>query len=273
MQNPPVIRAFISDLDDTLLTRDCRMTDRTAETLRRLMRQGIPVILASGRSTASVRQYVRQIGSTYPYIGSNGAEIADGKTDEIIHADRVPLPLAVEALKWLEARGIYAQLYHGDDWFCAKWCEISDIYGRDTGVIGTCAGMPLSQFIKADAAKILGVDTKERIPGLIAEMKAEFGDKLSITTSKPHFMEITSPTANKGNAAAWVANLLGVTAEDTVCAGDSLNDMTMLRWSRLPVAVSNARAEVKEICWRVAGDGREDGIAALLDELIPEGTK
>lgn len=84
-------------------------------------------------------------------------------------------------------------------------------------------------------------------------------------------MEVTSLEATKGNAVKKLAAMLGLTPETTICAGDSLNDLSMLSWSQLPVSVSNARDAVKAVAWRVAGNGQQDGIAELLDELIPEG--
>jgi len=77
------------------------------------------------------------------------------------------------------------------------------------------------------------------------------------------------PDATKGSAVRKLAAMLNLAPETTLCAGDSLNDLSMLAWSKLPVSVANARAEVKAVAWRVAGDGRRDGVAELLDELIP----
>lgn len=265
----PVIHAIVSDLDDTLLTEDHRLTPRTERTLRRLIDRGVKVILASGRSAASVRQVVRQIGTPDPYIGYNGAQILDSQTHEVLHAEEIPLALAREVLKWFEARSVYMQYYQGDDWYCAHHNDISRSYGEGTGIEGTEAGGPLSAHIQADTPKLLGVDRPERAKALIQEAQAHFGKALSITTSKPHFVEITSPRATKGNAVAVLAQRIGLSPETTICAGDSLNDVSMLAWSRLPVSVENAREEVKAMAWRIAGNGQQDGLAILLDELIP----
>ncbi len=269
----PTIRAIVSDLDDTLLDSQHRLSERTERTLRRLIAQGVIVVLASGRSAASVRPYARQIGSPYPYVGFNGAHIVDGKTDRILHATEIDTDLAREALRWFEDRGIYAQYYLGDDWYYEKRCALSDEYGRSSGIEGKEAGMRLSDFVDAPAPKLLGMAEPSDVPGLIAASRAVFGDALSITTSKPYFIEVTSPLATKGNACQQLEKLIGIAPETTLCAGDSLNDLTMLRWSKLPVTVKNARDEVKAECWHT-GDytNNEDGLARLLDQLIPEET-
>lgn len=264
------IKAFISDLDDTLLTEKHVLTDRTAATLQRLLRQNVKVVLASGRSAASMRATVRKVGTPWPYIAYNGAQIVDSKTDEVLHANEVPLALAKDIMRWFEARGIYVQYYAGDDWFYAHPNQIAEDYGYSSGVTGTEAGMALSDHIRADTPKVLAVEDPARVPILIEEARKAFGDKLSITTSKPYFIEVTSPLATKGNAVRTLAGMIGLAPETTLCAGDSLNDVSMLEWCTRPLTVANARPEIQAMAWRVAGDGHKDGIAILLDELIPE---
>lgn len=215
-----------------------------------------------------MRPIVQSVGAKSPYISSNGAEIVDAVTSEVLVSNRVALPLAREALLWLEAKKVYSQIYHGDDWFYASSSELADGYGRSTGVIGKAVGT-LSDYIHFDTPKVLGVDEPSRIPELIAEGSSLFGDRLTFTSSKPYFLEITSPAATKGNAVQILSEMLGFTKETALIAGDSLNDLSMLRWCTRPIAVANARDEVKRMAWRIAGDGREDGLAMLLDELIP----
>lgn len=244
------------------------MTERTRRTLRRVLRQGMIVVLASGRSAASMRPFVEGIETPYPYIAYNGAQIVDSESGDVLVNNEVERALAEEVLLWLEERRFYCQIYHGDNWFYAEKNEIADVYGSSTGILGTMVGR-LSSYIHSGTPKVLGIGEPERVRELIEEGNELFAGRLSLTTSKPTFLEITSPLATKGQAVQALSKLLGLTPETTLCAGDSLNDLSMLLWSKRPVAVANARDEVKQIAWRVAGDGREDGIAELLDELMP----
>ena len=265
----PIIHAIISDLDDTLLTEDHRMTERTVQALQRVMRQGVKVVLASGRSAASIRPFVRKVQTPSPYIAYNGAQILDAATDQILTGNEISVEMARQVLRWFEAQDVYVQYYEGDDWFYETPCAFSEDYGKATGIVGKQAAGTLSQCVERPTAKLLAVATPEHVQALIPAARTEFGNALSITTSKPYFIEVTSPEATKGNAVKKLAAMLGLSPETTICAGDSLNDMSMLEWSCLPVSVKNAREEVQRIAWRVAGDGHRDGIAALLDELIP----
>ena len=267
--SPPPINALITDLDDTLLTRDHRMTERTTQTLRRVQARGVKVILASGRMAASMRPFVEAVGTMCPYIVNNGALIIDPKTNDALLRNEVKRSLAKEVLLWLESERLYCQIYCGDDWFYAEQSEYADSYGLSSGVSGTLVGR-LSDYINEGTPKILGIGEPDRVFELMNAGNRIFAGRLSLTTSNPRLLEITAPTATKGNAVRMLADLLHLSPETTLCAGDSLNDLSMLLWSTRPVAVANAREEVKRIAWRVAGDGREDGIAKLLDEIIPE---
>lgn len=244
------------------------MTERTAQALRRVQKQGVKVILASGRSAASMRPFIERIESKCPYIASNGALVVDPATNSVLVNNEVELSLAKEVLWWLESERVYCQIYGWDSWFYAEKDVLADEYGMSSGVPGTMVGK-LSDYIHEGTPKVLGIGEPERVFALMEEGNRRFAGKLSFTTSKPFFLEITSRTATKGNAVRALAEMLSLSPDTTLCAGDSLNDISMLSWSTRPIAVENARDEVKEIAWRVAGDGREDGIAALLDELIP----
>ena len=264
------IQALISDLDDTLLTEALDLSERTIHTLMRMEAQGVYVVLASGRSAASIRPLAKKIQTKTPFIAANGAQIVDPMTGKTLVSNEIDVEVAREALAWLEAKEVYCQIYNDTDWFYAEPCELADNYGVSTGVIGKPVGK-LSAFIHEKTPKVLGMAEPEHVKELIAEANQRFHGKLIATTSKPYFIEITSPLATKGQAVQRLSEMLGFTKETALCAGDSLNDLSMLRWCERPIAVANAREEVKEIAWRIAGDGRKDGLAILLDELIPPG--
>ncbi|MCL1795446.1 MAG: HAD family hydrolase [Clostridia bacterium] len=259
---------FISDLDDTLLNEEHRLSDWTIKTLRRIQRQGVRVILASGRMAASMRPIVQQAGTSCPYIACNGAEIVDGMTHRVLYAESIPLTLAKDTLNWLEAEAVYAQIYYGDDWYYDKPGELAESYSRSSGVRGTRVPR-LTGFAHGPTPKILGIAEPDRIQQLVKAGQERFGSSLSLTTSKPFFLEITSPLATKGNAVRYLAELIGLTPERTLVAGDSLNDLSMLEWTKYPITVENAREEARRIAWRIGIHAHLDGIAKLLDDLIP----
>lgn len=262
-------QAFISDMDDTLLRSDHTMSERTAATLRRISRQGVSVVLCSGRAGASILPYVHQAGAEGEMICFNGARVVDLKTGAVLVQNEIDPETAREMLAWLDARGCYAQYFDGDSWYCREDCQYARDYEKKSGLPAHFTHAPLTACIKNPAPKLLGIGPADQIARLREEGQAAFAGRLNVSTSVPIFLEITAPQATKGNAVAKLAALKGWTKDTVICAGDGLNDLSMMTWSHWPITVKNATPEVLSASRLVGETCENDGIAGLLDELIP----
>ena len=94
---------------------------------------------------------------------------------------------------------------------------------------------------------------------------------LYVTRSLPHFCEILHPEGGKDRALAWLCRRLGVQRGETVAFGNGYNDVRMLRWAGLGVAVADAVPEVLEAADMVAPRTEEDGVAQVLEQLLDQG--
>lgn len=265
----PEFKAFVSDMDDTLLRGNRGMSEYTAATLRRIGRQGVSVVLCSGRAGASITPYVRQAGAEGEMICFNGARVINLQTGELLAQNEIAPETARDMLRWLEARGCYAQFFDGDEWFCREDCQYARDYAAKSGLPAHYTGRPLAECVRNPVPKLLGIGPAERIAQLRAQGQAAFEGRLNVSTSVPIFLEITAPEATKGSALAKLAALRGWTRENVICAGDGLNDLSMLEWTPYSITVADAKPEVLQMAWRVGKRCDEDGIALLLDELIP----
>jgi hydroxymethylpyrimidine pyrophosphatase-like HAD family hydrolase len=106
---------------------------------------------------------------------------------------------------------------------------------------------------------------------LLAELAMVCGDRATVTSAGTGWAEIGAPRVTKALALALVCERLGIQAAEVVCVGDSLNDLSMLAWAGLPVAVANARPELLAVARRVVPANDEDGVASLLEELSTAG--
>lgn len=265
----PRFQAFISDMDDTLLPAHQPMSERTKQTLQRLSRQGVSVVLCSGRAGASILPYVKQTGATGEMICFNGARVIDLKTGEVLVQNEIEPALAREMLAWLKARGCYAHYFQGDEWFCEEDCEEARFYAEKTGIPARYTHRPLTECIREPAPKILGIGDPEDIARLREEGRKAFAGRLNVMTSATNFLEITAPQADKACAIEKLCAVRGWTKETVLCAGDGLNDLSMMTWAKYAITVENARPDVKAVSWRIGKRCDQDGIALLLDELIP----
>lgn len=259
-------KLIVTDLDDTLLREDLTISDRSKRTIRKAVESGIAVALATGRMFPSAAPYARELNLKGPILCCQGAEIADIETGRPIKVTAIPRKLAVEALRFAENAGLYAQYYSIDEYYFEKECEQSDYYRRTAGVQGKALGRRPSEALNIDPIKILVIAEPRQIRQAHAEATKHFGGNLAIAISKSRYLEITHPRANKGGAVEELAEMLHARREEVMAVGDALNDLPMLKYAGLGVAVANGDEEVKAQADAVTSSNEEDGVAAAIEK-------
>ncbi len=264
---PLPIRWIISDLDDTLLPPDIRLTDYTLSVLSRAQQAGFGVMLASGRMPSSMMPYVRQVGTTLPFIACNGARIIDPVTGDVLYANDLALELAREATRALEELGIYCQIYHDDTYSFAEVHPYSETYRITTGVEGNAVGR-LSDYITTPIIKVLAIAEPDICRAILPTLRARFDGVLHITQSKPRFIELTALNVTKGDTLMPLCKILGAQPADFAAFGDGENDAEMLAAVGLGVAMENAVPEAKAAAKRICAPNTQDGVARFIEEHL-----
>jgi Cof subfamily protein (haloacid dehalogenase superfamily) len=116
--------------------------------------------------------------------------------------------------------------------------------------------------------KVVGIGNKEMIRARRDEFSHLFAGKLYVTQSSFDLIEFLHPDVSKGKALERIAADLGIKAEEVVAFGDNHNDIGMLRFAGLGVAMGNAHDEVKAEADYVTLSNAEDGVAVVIEELI-----
>ena len=127
----------------------------------------------------------------------------------------------------------------------------------------------MSRFDGEQPTKLLLIDTPENTDRLLTYFQAEFGDTLYVTKTEDEYLEFMDPRVNKGVALAETARRLGLTAQECAAFGDSYNDLPMLEWAGMAIAMENGRAELKAIADYIAPPADDDGVATILTQLLP----
>jgi Cof subfamily protein (haloacid dehalogenase superfamily) len=109
--------------------------------------------------------------------------------------------------------------------------------------------------------------SQEALP-LIAPIQERVGDEARLVTSGPRTIEVILPGISKAGALSWLANYLGVPREETMAIGDGNNDLDMLEWAGLGIAMGNATPEVKAAADWIAPDVEADGVAVALRRFV-----
>ncbi len=262
------IKLLVSDIDDTLIGNDLKLSQRTIDTIKKVQDKGVKVAIATGRTHDSALPYVDQLNLHGPVLSFQGAVVIDSITKETLRYCPLPLELAKEVLVFAEEHDCYAQYYSMDKMFIEEHCKESDGYIKLTSVPATAVGAPLVEKLDFDPVKILCIADTEKIGRLYELAKERFGDTMEIARSKQHYLEFTHPDANKGEAVKLLAKRYGIPMEEVMTIGDGLNDISMIKAAGLGVAIGNAYEATKAVADVIAAPQDEDGAAKAMEKYI-----
>ena len=255
------------DLDDSLLGSDLTISARNREALINAMEQGTLVTIATGRMLRSALPYARQLGLDVPIITYQGGLIKNAFSGEVFYNQTLSIEISQKIINLCQAKGVHLQIYIGDEYYFEEKNKYSDMYHRNVGVEGEPVG-PLDKFISCRPNKLLIIDEPNRIIEMRDEFSTLLETEIEITTSKPEYLEFTHRDATKGKALEYLANLKGISKDKIIAIGDSYNDISMIQYAGLGVAMENAPEKVKIHADYVTGLNDEDGVAQVIDKFV-----
>jgi len=234
--------------------------------VRALAERGVVVVLASGSMHRRVAALARDLGLAAPVISYNGALLKEADDSRTYHH----LPLGAEearaVIQFALERRVHANVYVNDRLYVRERNQWSQLYFERHG--SRSRPWPdLLSLAAAEPTKVLLIDRPERIVSLEEEGKRIF-PHLYVTRSKPDYLEFLHPDVSKGMALRVLAEHLGVPREAVAAIGDAYNDVSMLEYAGLPLAVANAAEAVKRVAARVGPSNDEEGAAVLLEGLL-----
>lgn len=268
-------RAIAMDLDDTLLTNDLQISEMTKQTLWQCQKDGMHMILASGRPIYAIERYAKEL-ELEKYggyiVGFNGAAVKDCKANRLIMQRNLPMNYIRTLYELSVENNVYIHTYIGDEIITPQNNQYTEIEGKLTG-------MPIKEtddFVKAvdqEVVKILMLENPEYLRTVYEKLRNELGDRLSLTISKPYFLEIMDKGIEKSAALIHICNKLGIKKDQLIAFGDSYNDLSMLTTAGLGIAMGNAQEEVKRQSDYVTDGNNEDGIARALWRFVYKETQ
>jgi Cof subfamily protein (haloacid dehalogenase superfamily) len=260
------IKMIVTDLDDTLFHNDKTVSERSREVLQRLREQGIKTAFATGRSINVKRLVPLELFDGY--VVNNGAvgyvvlhpDNSDAEKHDIIYSSLMPYEIIRPLLTACDKRGLQVVLQTGDADYANF--DISKVWSS------------IKRFEIVDFSQIDSNGEKIYIVNCTPEdaefIKQKLHEDLYLTVSRDLLWQVMHKNATKSKAVAKLAELWGIEPEAIVAFGDDLNDLDMLAYAGIGVAMSNALPEVKAVADAICLSNEEDGVARWLIENITE---
>lgn len=261
------IKLVALDLDDTLLDHSNAVSPRTREIIRQAVGQGVTVTVATGRMYVSALPFAQQLGLDVPLITYNGALIKSALSGETLMHTPIEEETALAVLELFRKKGWYIQSYLNDTLYVAERDEKARYYENLAGVKAVPVGQAL-YTMKGDPTKLLALSEPGEIKIINETVHAAFGSRLYAAVSKPNYLEMANPAVNKGRALAFLAATLGVEQHEVMAVGDSVNDLDMLEYAGLGVAMGNASDKVKAAANAVTCGNDADGVAEAIIKYV-----
>ncbi len=265
---PLPFRLAVIDLDETLLGPDKQISPENAAAVKELQTEGIHVMLASGRRHENMLVFHQQLGLHGAIVSSGGALVKDAETQEILLQSLIPIDLAAELATEGIERGVTLIFYHQDGVYVYEKTPWTDVYQKQTGEnVIICPD--LSLLASRPPLKVIWADAVERIASFLEQMQAKYHDRLDVLTTEPYSLEFTNAGVNKAVGIAAVADVYGIKPAEIMAFGDGNNDVAMLKWAGLGVAMGHARTSAKAAADLIAPDGNPEtsfarAVAAVL---------
>ena len=256
------------DLDDTLLNESYVISPRNIKAIRAIVQKGMKVTIATGRMFRSTLPHARKLEVELPLITYHGALIKNACSGEVLKHYPLPYDTALEILQLGEKMDFHVNFYFDDRLFIKEENENTKYYQQIASIpvesVGELSHFMLEQHMQPTKLTIINQDG--RMDQLQHMLRDKFMQQLSIVLSRPHFLEITNRQATKGQALRFLAGKEGILAEEIVAMGDSYNDIDMLQYAGLGVAVANAPQEVKNAADHITAANTDDGVALFLEQ-------
>lgn len=266
-----VYRVLVLDIDGTLTNSKKEITDATKRALRQAQERGVKVVLASGRPTPGIVPLADELelGRFGGFILSfNGAVVTNYQTKEVVFETTLPLSEIPSLYKSSQEYGVSIVTYK-DDAIITE--NVDNEYVSIEARINKMPVVEVDDFVKTvtkPVTKCLMVGDGDYMAQVEKQVNELFGDRLNVYRSEPFFLEIMPRNVDKAYSLGKLLEHLGMTKEEMVACGDGFNDLSMIKYAGLGVAMGNAQPVVKESADYITLTNDEDGVASVVDEFI-----
>jgi Cof subfamily protein (haloacid dehalogenase superfamily) len=273
-----VIKLLVLDIDGTISGISNHVKEPVKKAVKAAQSRGVKVAIATGRMYKSALRFHQEIDADCPLISYQGAFIKDPQTETLVGHWPVEVPLALSLIdnfaKFDFSDRLSVHLYMDDCLYMKEVTKESAIYAERSGVEAIPVGN-LSDFLRANVnnppTKILALtDNPAQVNQMFETLTQIYApQELYLTKSQATFFEATNPVANKGTAVKYLAEyILGFDHTEVMTIGDNFNDVEMIQYAGVGVAMGNAPLGLQELADWVAPDVEQNGVVAAIEQFI-----
>ena len=262
------IKLVAIDLDGTLLRSNKRLSSANAKAVADVTRLGVHIILASARPPRGVRDIYQHLGINTLQVNYNGALIHDMPRNKNVYHQPMPATLAKKIVKFARKKdpAVVVSVEILDKWYTDHVddklpTETSKHFSPD--FIG-----PLDAFLTIPVTKLMLLAPPDKLKPIHEAVRARFAKDIAILISDDYLIQIVDKHVDKSTALQRVAEHYNIPQPQVMAIGDAPNDLGMVQWAGLGVAMENAWDLLKRNADTTAPNNDDDGVAHVLKKYI-----
>lgn len=264
-------RAIATDLDGTLLRSDKSVSDRTRQAVHAAEDAGLLVVIATGRPPRWIPPVVEELGERGLVVCANGASIYDPARHELVARTELAPEEVESIIDDLEDAfpDAVLGLEQGFEFAVDESIESSGIEFIESWKLDGLRVGPIRSFLDQPVIKLIVRLPSGAPDGTATAVQSVVGERALVTHSiSESFLELSHPSVHKASAVERLLERSGVAAADVAAFGDMPNDLELIRWAGLGVAVANADPVLIEAADEVTASNDDDGVAVVIERIL-----
>ena len=260
------------DIDGTLLTDSKVLLPDVKEALEEAANKGVIVLLCSGRSPVSLGSVKDLFDFDMPFACYNGGLVIKGKSNEVLYESPVKSEDAKLFYEEGKKRGVTINMWTSDGILCQSGSEEGKAYYKKIAKYkkDTIDLDKHPEMFSEKIAKILWQADPELIENKLIHEAREIvkNTNSECATSRPELLEFIDLDGNKSSAMNSICKKYNIKHEETMAIGDGRNDISMIEWAKMGVAMENATDEVKSYANYIAPSNNDSGVGYVFRKFI-----
>ena len=268
-----MIKLIAIDMDGTLLNSKKELLEETKQYFKEFHTKGTEtlLVLCTGRPESGIRPYLKDLGyleENHYIISQNGANIYESQTgnrimDAFVDSEKIQKWIELGKKHGVSVMGAGVDYYYSFDEEPTEWMEF------DVKIVnGSIKRITREDTLTTDFYKLLLLGDEEQLNEFETVIPKEWRDEFYVVRSQQYLLEVLKKGVNKAFGLEKLAAALNIDPCEIAAIGDAANDIEMLEYAGLAIAMGNASEEVKAISDIVTDTNENNGVIKAIDQLI-----
>jgi Cof subfamily protein (haloacid dehalogenase superfamily) len=270
-------KLLVSDMDGTLLNDDKQLSEKDIQTIKKLPDFGIQFAIATGRHDSMIKSYLKHLHLDVPVISCNGAMVREPFSGQVLLSEALPKEQSLNVIDICKARKVDFHIYGHDSIFGENLSHKMLYYDglnqtlppeerTKLAIVPDCRDLVMHG--SESLYKFILISERNNDPSPIIDRIAEI-DGLTACQSMPKLCDVMKAGISKAYALQKLSESLGVKRNEIAAIGDQLNDIDLIAYAGLGIAVSNAEEALKEKADRVTqATNNEDAVSEAIERFL-----